>query len=114
MNEFAVKYPIPVPRSMDQIAFVWQQNSGRDLQYSLSLELTTPDAADVLAANFNVSRIGVIPTGDQASYFAVDFKCSGHKTAEVEVLIGIKIHFNRIQNNITEVVLRRIKACVKS
>lgn len=79
------------------------------MQYNINI---TNDQPDVLSTSLSISKVGTVPT--DASKFVVDFKCSGHKSAEAEVLINIQLQNGRLTNNVTDIVIKRSKTCLKT
>lgn len=132
VNEYATKYVIPVSNSIGSLSFMWQHSvsAGRDVsRVGLPLELLIISSlfpsfqmqytinilnqeTDVLSTELSVSKVGTVPT--HPSPFAVELKCSGIKSAEIEVLINIQLQNGRIPSNTTELVIKRSKTCLKS
>lgn len=77
------------------------------MQYTIHV---TNAETDVLTTVLSISKVGLVPT--QPGSFSVQLKCSGIKSAEIEVLINIQLQNGR--NNVTEVVIKRRKTCLKS
>lgn len=59
----------------------------------------------------NISKSGEVPQETQT--FAIALRCSGIRSAEVEVTISIDVTINRATSNITDLVLKRKKICLQ-
>lgn len=77
------------------------------MQYAIGI---STDGAEVLKTELNVSRVGIMPT--EPTTVAVDLKCSGIRSAEVEVVINFQL--GRPPGNVTDLVIKRRKTCLKS
>lgn len=60
---------------------------------------------------FNISETGYIPNRTQT--FSITFPCTGHVTAEVDVVIYISVTINEKSEKL-KIALRRRKICLKS
>lgn len=79
------------------------------MQYAITI---TTDDPEVLKTELNTSRVGIIPT-DQPMTVAVDLKCSGIRSAEVEVIINFQLGRSP-GSNVTDLAIKRRKTCLKS
>lgn len=79
------------------------------MQYTITI---LHEDSDALTTDLNISKVGIVPTSPMP--FVVQFKCSGTKSAEVEVLLNIQLHNSRLPSNTTELVIKRRKTCLKT
>jgi len=79
------------------------------LPYAIGVDVSNKEALD--APRLNVSTEGNVPTTPQT--FRVALPCSGVKDAEVNVTLSINITLHRASNNVTALVFRRRKICLK-
>lgn len=79
------------------------------MQYTITV---LNEETDVLTTDLSISKVGNVPT--DLTPFVIDLRCSGYKSAEVEVLINIQLQNGRLPSNTTELVIKRRKTCLKS
>lgn len=99
-----------MPSSVKEIAFTWQSLAGEPLPYAINI--VTSDYAVLPKPTLNITSNGIIPTS--IATFGIGLKCSGIRPAEVEVTITIEITLNKATNNVTELVFKRKKICLKN
>jgi RYK receptor-like tyrosine kinase len=79
------------------------------LPYLIAVDVPHNDALG--APRLNVSTEGSVPTTTET--FRVALPCSGLKDAEVNVSLSVNITLHRATNNVTALVFRRRKICLK-
>ena len=79
------------------------------LPYAIGVDVSNKEALDT--PRLNVSTEGNVPTTPQT--FRVALPCSGVKDAEVNVTLSINITLHRASNNVTALVFKRRKICLK-
>jgi hypothetical protein len=79
------------------------------LPYAIAVDVPNNDALG--EPRLNVSTEGSVPTTVQT--FRVALPCSGLKDAEVNVSLSVNITLHRASNNVTALVFRRRKICLK-
>jgi RYK receptor-like tyrosine kinase len=79
------------------------------LPYLITVDVPNNDALG--APRLNVSTEGSVPTTTQT--FRVALPCSGLKDAEVNVSLNVNITLHRATNNVTALLFRRRKICLK-
>ncbi|XP_021921225.1 tyrosine-protein kinase Dnt [Zootermopsis nevadensis] len=109
INEYALNFVVPVPAHISDLHFTWQSLAGRPLPYLIAVDVPTNDALG--APRLNVSTEGSVPTTTQT--FRVALPCSGLKDAEVNVSLSVNITLHRATNNVTALLFRRRKICLK-
>ncbi|GLV43127.1 doughnut on 2 [Carabus blaptoides fortunei] len=109
-NEYALNFVVPVPAHIDSLHFTWQSLTGRPLQYDVEVEIPSQEALN--QPYLNISTSGSVPTLPQT--FSVALPCSGIIAAEVNVTITLNIALNKATNNVTSLVFRRKKVCLKT
>ncbi|KAJ9592192.1 hypothetical protein L9F63_001308, partial [Diploptera punctata] len=109
INEYALNFVVPVPAHINDLHFTWQSLVGRPLPYLISVDVSNKEALDT--PRLNVSSEGNVPTTPQT--FRVALPCSGSKDAEVDVTLSINITIHRATNNVTSLVFKRRKICLK-
>lgn len=110
INKYALQFTVPVAANIRDISFTWQSLADRPLPYQINIGSSDPIVLP--RPQLNISRIGEIPQSIET--FALDLKCSGVRSAEVDVTISIKITLNRETNNVTDLVFTRKKICLQS
>lgn len=80
-------------------------------QLPYAINIVTADPTVLPPPTLNISRTGSIPT--EVETFGIAMRCSGLRSAEVEVTITIEVTLNRATKNVTELVLRRKKICLE-
>lgn len=109
INDYALNFVVLVPAHINELHFTWQSLAGRPLPYAIGVDVSNKEALD--SPRLNVSTEGNVPTTPQT--FRVALPCSGVKDAEVNVTLSINITLHRATNNVTALVFRRRKICLK-
>jgi RYK receptor-like tyrosine kinase len=110
VNKYALQFTVPVAANIREIAFTWQSLAGRSLPYRINV--VTSDSIALPQPTINITRIGEVP--QETETFAIELRCSGVKTAEVDVKIEIDVTLNRAANNISQLIFTRRKMCLQS
>lgn len=76
------------------------------------MEVEIPPQEALNKPYLNISTSGSVPTLPQT--FSVALPCSGLTAAEVNVTITLNIALNKATNNVTSLVFRRKKVCLKT
>uniref|UniRef100_A0A336K182 CSON012183 protein n=1 Tax=Culicoides sonorensis TaxID=179676 RepID=A0A336K182_CULSO len=109
VNEYALQFQVPVPANVRDISFTWLSKAGKPLPYRIHIITSDPEVLP--RPQMNISRTGEVPT--EVETFAIALRCSGIRAAEVDLSITIEITLNRATSNVTELVFRRKKICLK-
>ncbi|PSN31260.1 Tyrosine-protein kinase Dnt [Blattella germanica] len=83
--------------------------AGHVLPYLIAVDVSNKEALET--PRLNVSTEGSVPTTAQT--FRVALPCSGVKDAEVDVTLRINITLHRATNNVTSLLFKRRKICLK-
>ncbi|KAG5674793.1 hypothetical protein PVAND_004741 [Polypedilum vanderplanki] len=110
VNRHALQYTVPIGENIQDISFTWQSLAGRPLPYRITI--VTADPIVLPRPQLNISRLGEMP--QEIETFSIEMKCSGVKSAEVDVTISIEVTLNRVSNNISELVFTRRKMCLQN
>jgi len=110
INKYALQFTVPVAANIKDISFTWQSLAGKALPYRINI--ATSDPIVLPRPSLNISRIGEMP--QEIETFALDMKCSGVRSSEVDITISIEVTLNRETNNVTELVFTRKKICLQS
>uniref|UniRef100_A0A5S6PZP7 receptor protein-tyrosine kinase n=1 Tax=Trichuris muris TaxID=70415 RepID=A0A5S6PZP7_TRIMR len=109
LNEYALKFQVPVPDAISQLFFQWVTRAKENVYYSIGAKLGKTDIME--APSFSIPTQGIMPF--QLEAFSVNLKCTGRKNGEV----GVEIHVNYTwpsPRNVSNVVIRRKKICFHS
>lgn len=109
INTYALQFTVPVPANVRDIAFTWQSLAGKPLPYRINI--ATSDPAVLPKPQLNITQKGEMPQEIQT--FAVEMRCSGIRSAEVDVTITVEVVLNAATNNVTELVFTRRKICLQ-
>ncbi|XP_050077481.1 tyrosine-protein kinase Dnt [Anopheles maculipalpis] len=110
VNAYALHFTVPVPADVEEISFTWQSLADRPLPYRINID--SPDSIALPKPSMNISWQGEIP--EHIETFAIGLRCSGQKSAEVDVTITIEVTLDRMTGNTTELLFRRKKICLMS
>lgn len=80
------------------------------LPYEIEVDASNSEALD--KPYLNISSIGSVPTTTET--FSVALPCTGLLAAEVNVSITLNITLNKSTNNVTSLMFRRKKICLKT
>ncbi|KAF7396469.1 hypothetical protein HZH66_007331 [Vespula vulgaris] len=106
INEYAIKFVVPVPAQVHKLHFTWQNLAGRPLPYTMDVDISNPSA---LSSSLNISQTGEIPVGVLQTW-ALALHC-GPYDAEVDLSLRINVSVSR--KNTTSLEFRRKKICLK-
>ncbi|KAF5306040.1 hypothetical protein FQR65_LT00755 [Abscondita terminalis] len=106
INEYALKFVIPVLPRIDSLYFTWQNLGNSPLQYNIQIDVTDHEVIDL--PHLNISKSGVVPTNMQV--FRVSLPCTGFVTAEANVAISINI---ALVPNPVSLKIQRKKYCAQ-
>ncbi|XP_014230078.1 tyrosine-protein kinase Dnt-like [Trichogramma pretiosum] len=106
INEYAIKFVVPVPAKLDKLHFTWENLAGRPLPYTVFVDISNPTA---LSSSLNISDAGEIPVGGLQTW-AVALHC-GPYDAEIDVTLRINVSLTR--RNTTSLEFKRKKICLK-
>ncbi|XP_006621363.1 tyrosine-protein kinase Dnt isoform X1 [Apis dorsata] len=106
INEYAIKFVVPVPAQVHKLHFTWENLAGRPLPYTMSVDISNPSA---LTSSLNISQAGEIPVGGLQTW-ALALHC-GPYDAEVDLSLRINVSLSR--RNTTSLDFRRKKICLK-
>ncbi|XP_043261225.1 tyrosine-protein kinase Dnt [Colletes latitarsis] len=106
INEYAIKFVVPVPAQVHKLHFTWENLAGRPLPYAMSVDISNPSA---LTSSLNISQAGEIPVGGLQTW-ALSLHC-GLYDAEVDLSLRINVSLSR--RNTTSLDFRRKKICLK-
>ncbi|XP_067011105.2 tyrosine-protein kinase Dnt [Anabrus simplex] len=109
INEYALNFIVPVPAAIPTLHFTWQSLMGQPLPYVIEVEVSDLEALGNPA--LNVSLTGYVPTVPQT--FRVSLPCTGNLNAEVDVTLYINVTIQHSPRNVTALVFRRRKICLK-
>ncbi|XP_044740807.1 tyrosine-protein kinase Drl-like [Chrysoperla carnea] len=109
LNEYALKYIVPVSAQIDAVFFSWQSLTGRTLPYEITIE--TSNNIILNEPQLNISTVGQIPIEPET--FSVFLPCSGQAAGDVNITLNINVTFNRATNNVTSLHILRRKSCLK-
>ncbi|OQR76714.1 tyrosine-protein kinase RYK-like [Tropilaelaps mercedesae] len=120
-NEYALRFPVPVPGNMSQLEFSWQnlRPQHQMLNYRIDIQLDNPHA--MFQPTLDVPTKGEVP--DRPESFVVRLRCTGRSSAEVRVTILVDITQVKEGKHIEEddnkeksgqqVKIQRKKVCLK-
>ncbi|XP_066600792.1 tyrosine-protein kinase Dnt-like isoform X1 [Prorops nasuta] len=106
INEYAIKFIVPVPAQVHKLHFTWENLAGRPLPYVMSVDISNPSA---LSSSLNISRVGEIPVGGLQTW-ALALHC-GPYDAEIDLNLRINVSLSR--RNTTSLDFKRKKICLK-
>ncbi|XP_014214413.1 tyrosine-protein kinase Dnt-like [Copidosoma floridanum] len=106
VNEYAMKFVVPVPAAVHKLHFTWESLAGRPLPYTIYVDISNPAA---LTTSLNVSETGEIPTGGVQTW-ALALHC-GPYDAEIDLSVMISVSTTR--RNSTRLEFKRKKICLK-
>ncbi|KAK2578715.1 hypothetical protein KPH14_007791 [Odynerus spinipes] len=106
INEYAIKFVVPVPAQVHKLHFTWENLAGRPLPYTMDVDISNPSA---LSSSLNISQAGEIPVGVLQTW-ALALHC-GPYDAEVDLSLRINVSVSR--RNTTSLEFRRKKICLK-
>ncbi|KAH0952464.1 hypothetical protein HN011_012440 [Eciton burchellii] len=106
INEYAIKFVVPVPAQIHKLHFTWENLVGRPLPYTMSVDISNPSA---LSSSLNISQAGEIPVSGLQTW-ALSLHC-GPYDAEVDLSLRVSVSLSR--KNITSLEFRRKKICLK-
>ncbi|XP_058799259.1 tyrosine-protein kinase Dnt-like [Phymastichus coffea] len=106
VNEYAMKFIVPVPAQVHKLHFTWENLAGRPLPYTVFADISDPV---VLSTSFNISDTGDIPVGGIQTW-AMAMHC-GPYDAEVDLTLHINVSLTR--RNVTSLEFKRKKICLK-
>ncbi|XP_065347808.1 tyrosine-protein kinase Dnt-like isoform X2 [Cloeon dipterum] len=108
VNQYALKFNVPVPANFTEIYFTWRSNSSKKMPYSLSIDVVSnQNALDRPTAN--ITTVGFVPT--EQEIFKVVLPCTGNLDAEVDVNISINVTSEK--KTVTAITLMRKKFCLQ-
>ncbi|XP_012231332.1 tyrosine-protein kinase Dnt-like [Linepithema humile] len=105
VNEYAIKFVVPVPAQVQKLHFTWENFDPDPLPYSLFVDISNPSA---LSGSLNISQTGVIPVG-YIQTWALTLHCGPY---DVEVDLSIRINVS-VKTNLTSLEFKRKKICLK-
>ncbi|XP_014601895.1 PREDICTED: tyrosine-protein kinase Dnt-like [Polistes canadensis] len=106
INDYAIKFVVPVPAQVHKLHFTWQNLAGRPLPYTLDVDISNPSA---LSSSLNISQTGEMPVGIVQTW-ALALHC-GPYDAEVDLTLRINVSVSK--RNTTSLEFRRKKICLK-
>lgn len=106
INQYAVKFIVPVPAQLHKLHFTWENLSGKPLPYAMSVDISNPTA---LSSSLNISQAGDIPLAGLQTW-ALSLHC-GPYDAEIDLTLRINVSLSR--KNTTHLEFRRKKICLK-
>ncbi|XP_020283411.1 tyrosine-protein kinase Dnt-like [Pseudomyrmex gracilis] len=106
VNEYAMKFVVPVSPTIHKLHFIWENLAGRPLPYIMAVDISNPS---VLSTSLNISQTGDIPVGRQQTW-ALSLHC-GPYDAEVDLTLRINVTLST--RNITNLEFKRKKICLK-
>ncbi|XP_023221846.1 tyrosine-protein kinase RYK-like isoform X2 [Centruroides sculpturatus] len=107
VNDYALGFVVLIPDHISELHFTWQRLSPIPMPYSVGIMVSDNQALGT--PQLNISHRGLVPM--QEEVFQVVLPCTGKFNAEVDVKIYINITMPN--NNITSLILRRKKICLK-
>ncbi|XP_028968163.1 tyrosine-protein kinase RYK-like [Galendromus occidentalis] len=110
MNDYALKFPVPVPGNMSQMEFTWQ-NLRPQQPLSYKIDTTTDNAAAMALPTLDIPLTGVMPSAAPSS-FTVQLWCTGVNNAEVRLSINVNIS-SAGDKAPTNIKLLRKKVCFR-
>ncbi|KAL0126144.1 hypothetical protein PUN28_004932 [Cardiocondyla obscurior] len=106
INEYAMKFIVPVQAHIHKLHFTWENLVGRPLPYTMSVDISNPS---VLSSSLNVSQIGEVPVGGSQTW-ALSLHCGPYN---VEVDLSLRINVSLPRKNTTSLEFKRKKICMK-
>ncbi|XP_008552246.1 tyrosine-protein kinase Dnt [Microplitis demolitor] len=106
INEYAIKFVVPVPAQVHKLHFTWENLAGRPLPYTMAVDISNPSA---LSSSLNISQVGEIPVGGLQTW-ALALHCGPY---DAEVDLSLRISVAQTRRNATTLEVRRKKICLK-
>lgn len=106
INEYAIKFIVPVPAPVHKLHFTWENLAGRPLPYTMSVDISNPSA---LSSSLNISQSGNIPVGGLQTW-ALSLHCGPY---DAEVDLSLRINVSQSKKNTTRLEFKRKKICLK-
>lgn len=126
INNYALAFVVAVPSNIDSLHFTWEGLPSKPVslllscliilqrlilsQLSYAIEIETTNSLALSHPQLNISSTGNVPSTGQT--FAVSLPCTGLASAEVNVVITVKI--NNASGNATALTFKRKKICLKN